>query len=163
MMNATQLGNVLRGRFSSHCMVENSIIFFSIWRHLHTLHLSATRKMNQYESLHRACMELWWAFINGAVVGAELIFRCVFSNMYFLKCIFPKLTQSYAGHSLMELLLAQSDRNQDNGFSIEGASSALPGKARGSTEKKLWDIHTEKVKKSNIWYFTVLKTRINLM
>ena len=31
-----------------------------------------------------------------------------------------------SGHSLMELLLAQSDRNQDNGFSIEGASSALP-------------------------------------
>ena len=37
-------------------------------------------------------------------------------------------------------MLAQSDRNQDNGFSIEGASSALSG--RGSTGRENWEVLT---------------------
>ena len=78
--------------------------------------------MNQYESLHRACIELWWAyikqskvfelyfptciflkvyfskayielcwaFINGAVVGAERICLVYFYEVYFLKVYFSK-------------------------------------------------------------------------
>ena len=61
------------------------ILFYSIWRHLNTLHLSATRKMNQYESLHRACIELWWAYIKQSKVFELYFPTCIFLKVYFSK------------------------------------------------------------------------------